>query len=80
MSGQIRTVKVGYEWKEVGVGMQRMVLLVPTYGVEPLKMSTSYDVGQPEACCHELPSDADEQDNNAADVLPRRSLDSWIRP
>ena len=34
MKGQTRTIKMGYEWEEIGAGIQSLVLLVPTYGVE----------------------------------------------
>ena len=57
-----------------------MVLLVPTYGVEPLRISASYDFGLLGTCCPGLPSDANNQDNDAADVLSRRSRDAWGRP
>ena len=157
MRGQMRTIKVGYEEKEIVVDVQRLVLLMPTNkmellrepdellkddttghdlkelfkeagleeiketkdeapgglikdvtaddtskpdkkesvevgdeteGVAPdelveedlelkvelLRMTANYDFGLPGACCPGLPSDADEQDDYAADVLPRRSL------
>ena len=69
--GQSRAVKVGYEWEEISVGVQR---LVPTYRVKLRRMSAIYDFGLPRACCPGSPSNADEQDADAADVLPRRSL------
>ena len=72
--GQIRTAKVGYEWEEIGAGVQRLVLLVPNYGVDLLRMPAKYNFGLPRAYCPMSPSDADEQDADAADVLPGRSL------
>ena len=71
---QIRTAKVGYEWEEIGAGVQRLVLLVPTYGVELLRAPANHNFGLPGARCRRSPSDADEQDDDAADVLPGRIL------
>ena len=47
---------------------------MPTDKVELLRTFTNYDFGPPEACCPGPPSDVDEQDDDAADVLPRTSL------
>ena len=55
MSGQMRKVKVGYEEKEIGIGMQRLVLLMLTDEVRLLRMSTDYDCELPGACCPGLP-------------------------
>ena len=73
-SGQMRMVKVGYEEIEIDVGVQKLVLLVPTDEVELLRMSTEYSFELPGACCPGLHSDTAEQDDGAADMLPRRSL------
>ena len=80
-SGQTRTVKVGYEEghsladrKEIVISVQRLMLLVPNNKVELLRTSTNYDFGLPEACCPRLPLDTDEQDDDAADMLPKGSL------
>ena len=83
----MRTVRVGYKegrsladrryepgpWTENDVDVHRLVLLVPTSKVELLRMSFNYGFELPGASCPELPSDIAEQDDDAADVLPRRS-------
>ena len=74
VSGQTRTVKVGYEeglslanrtneptpQKEIVVSIKRMVLLAPIDKVELLRMSANYDFWLSGACCPELSSDVAE--------------------
>ena len=74
MKGQTRTIKMGYEWEEISAGIQRLVLLVPTYVVELLRTPANYDFRLPGACCPRSPLNTYEQGDDAADVLPRRSL------
>ena len=59
---------------EIVVGMQGLVLLVPTDKVELLRMSFDYDFELTGACCSELPSDTAKQDDVATDVLQKRRL------
>ena len=47
---------------------------MPADKVELTRIANNYNFGPPEACCTRLPSDADKQDEDAADVLPRTSL------
>ena len=71
MTGQMRTVKVGYAEKEIVISVQRLVLLMPTDEVKLLRRTAEYGFQLPGACCPRLPSDTAEQDDVAADVLPR---------
>ena len=72
--GQTRTTKMGYEWEEIGAGMQRLVLLVPTFGVELLRKPANYNFGLPGTCCPRSPPDTYEQGDDAAEMLSGRSL------
>ena len=71
---QIRKVKVGHEVKEFVVGLQRLILLMPTEEAKQPRMPTEGDFVLPGACGPRLPADTAEQDNGAADEEPRRSL------
>ena len=52
----MRKVKVFYEEKEFVVGVQRLMLLMPTDEAKLLRMPTEGDFELPGACCLQTPS------------------------
>ena len=70
----MRKVKVDYGEMKFVVGVQRLMLLMPTDEVKLLRMPTEGNVELPGARCPGLSADTAEQDDGAADVEPRRSL------
>ena len=88
LSGQVWTVKVGYEdghgltnrkykttpLTEIVVSVQRMARLAPSGKEGLLKAFITCNLRVPRECCPRPPSDTAKQDNDAPDALQKKGL------